>query len=181
VSLEELTIAAVRLAGALPVLVSPLYGALVALVVDQSDLLLMNLLHLGGVSDYQRLDKYLDQAYLLTFLVVALRWQGRARQIAVGLYLYRLVGFVAFEVTAERGLLLFFPNLFEFWFLFIAAAKQFDRAGRLSERVYPAALSVLLALKLAQEYVLHRARLFDDFTTVEAIEAAWRWLTAPFR
>ena len=178
-SLEELIIAVTRVAGALPVLVSPLYGGLLALVVDQSDLLLMNLLDLGGVSDYQRLDKYLDQAYLLTFLVVALRWPGPARQVALALYFYRLVGFLAFELTQERGLLLFFPNLFEFWFLFVAAAKQLKFEERLSERAYAAVLAVLLALKLGQEYALHRARLLDDFTTVEAIEAVWDWLTGP--
>ena len=42
-----------------------------------SDLFMMNLIDLGGVDDYQTFDKYLDQAYLLTFLVVALRWEAR--------------------------------------------------------------------------------------------------------
>ena len=176
---EMWIIALVRLAGALPVLRWPFYGAVVAILVDQSDLFLMNLLHLGGVNDYQAFDKYLDQAYLAAFLLVALRWQGAERNVAVGLYAYRLAGFAAFEVTQSRGLLLFFPNLFEFWFLFVAARQQFGLVQRLQGRRLGLALGALLALKLFQEYAIHQARWLDGFTAVEAVEAIWRWLT-PF-
>jgi hypothetical protein len=180
VSLEELIIAAVRLLGALPVLVSPFFGGVFALVVDQSDLLLMNLLDLGGVSNYQPFDKYLDQAYLATFLIVALRWQGLERGVAVGLFAYRLAGFLTFELTGARWLLIFFPNVFEFWFLFVAGLHQFRPGVRLSDRGYVIVLAALLALKIGQEYLLHVAKVFDDFTTVEAIEAVWDFLTGPF-
>jgi hypothetical protein len=120
-------IAAVRLLAALPVLRWPLAGGLLALAADQSDLFMMNLLDLGGVEDYQTFDKYLDQAYLLAFLVVALRWEGAARSVAVGLYVYRLAGVAVFEATGEREVLLLFPNFFEYWFLLIAALKHFGR------------------------------------------------------
>ena len=176
---EMWIIALVRLAGALPVLRWPFYGAIVALLVDQSDLFLMNLLHLGGVNDYQSFDKYLDQAYLATFLLVALRWQGPERNVAAGLYVYRLAGFVAFEVTQARGLLLFFPNLFEFWFLFVTARRHFGLEEWLRGRRLGIVLAALLALKLFQEYAIHQARWLDGFTAVEAVETIWRWLT-PF-
>jgi len=179
VTQEMALIAVVRLLGALPVLRWPFYGGLVALLVDQSDLLIMNLVNLGGVNDYQEFDKYLDQAYLMTFLIVALRWQGPERGIAIALYIYRLAGFVAFEITQQRDVLLLFPNVFEFWFLLAAALHQFRPGTHLTSRGVVLALAPLVALKLAQEYVLHYARLLDGFTTVEAIEAAWRWLTGP--
>jgi hypothetical protein len=179
-TLEMLIIAVVRLLGALPVLRWPFYGGLIALIADQSDLLLMNLLDLGGVDNYQRFDKYLDQAYLLTFLIVALRWDGIARSVAVVLYVYRFAGFVAFEVSGERDLLLFFPNLFEFWFLFIAALKQFRPKTPLVTRTLAPAFALLLVLKLCQEYAIHYGRWLDGFTTVEAIEAVWRWFSGPF-
>ena len=179
-SLEELIIAAMRVATALPVLRWPFYGALIAIAGDQSDLLLMNLLDLGGVGDYQSFDKYLDQVYLLTFLVVALRWSGPARTISIGLYLYRLVGFVAFELTGERSLLLFFPNLFEYWYLLVAALHQFRPGLEPLRRPAVFVLPALLVLKLGQEYAIHYARLLDGFTTVEALQAVWRWLASPF-
>ncbi len=176
-TIELLIIASVRIFGALPVLRWPFYGALVALAVDQSDLLLMNLIHLGGIGDYQTFDKVLDQAYLLTFLVVALRWHGFPRSVAVGLFAFRFVGFVAFETFEERWILLIFPNLFESWFLVMAGRVQFNLQTRLSGRPLAALLLAMLALKMFQEYALHYGRWLDSFTTTEAIEAAWRFIT----
>jgi hypothetical protein len=42
-------------------------------------------------------------------------------------------------------------------------------------------LLVLFGLKEAQEYILHFGRWLDGFTAVEAVEAIWNFLTAPFR
>ncbi len=122
---EMWIIAAVRVAGALPVLRWPLAGAFIAIFVDLSDLFLREWIDLGGVKDYQRFDKWLDQAYMLTFLAVALRWQAAPRNISVVLYVFRLVGVIAFEITDDRDILLAFPNVFEYWFIFIAALKTF--------------------------------------------------------
>jgi hypothetical protein len=185
---EMLIIAAVRILGSLPVLRWPFYGAIIAILVDQSDLFMMNLLDLGGVTDYQTFDKYLDQVYMALFMVVAWRWWGVERNVAAGLYVYRLVGFVVFELTQSRGLLLFFPNLFEFWFVFIAARRQFGWQARLPlaprmddgwNTPLIALVGGLVALKLFQEYAIHQAKWLDGFTATEAVEAVWRFLT-PF-
>jgi hypothetical protein len=137
---EMWIIAAVRVASALPVLRWPLAGAFIAIFVDLSDLFLRDWIHLGGVNDYQSFDKWLDQAYMITFLIVALRWEPVPRNIAVALYAYRLAGVIAFELTGDRGILLLFPNLFEFWFIFVAALKTFrwEEAGAKSQEPEPA-------------------------------------------
>ena len=122
---EMWIIAAVRVAGSLPVLRWPLAGAFIAIFVDLSDLFLRDWIDLGGVNDYQRFDKSLDQVYMLTFLIVALRWQPMPRNIAIALYAFRLVGSIAFELTGDRVILILFPNAFEYWFIFVAALKQF--------------------------------------------------------
>jgi len=176
---EMWIIAAVRLLGALPVLRWPFYGAIVALLVDQSDLFMMNLLHLGGVDDYQTFDKYLDQAYLLTFLSVALRWSGIERNVSIALYVYRLVGFIAFELTESRWLLLAFPNFFEPWFIIIAADHQFGLRFRFSTLQLSAVAAALAVLKVFQEFAIHQQRWLDSFTAVETVEAIWNFLT-PF-
>ena len=175
-TLEVIVIATIRIAGSLPVLRWPLLGGLLAIVTDLSDLLLMGVLDLGGVPDYQSLDKWLDQVYMATFLIVALRWAGPARSIAVALYLFRLVGFVAFELTGERALLLLFPNVFEFWFLFVAAVGAERIAGWQGGRL-AAVLVALTGLKEIQEWALHGARLFDGITALEALDLVWRRLT----
>jgi len=180
-TLEMLIIAAVRVLGSLPVLRWPFLGGIVALLVDQSDLFMMNLIDLGGVKGYQRFDKYLDQVYMLAFLAGALRWEAVPRAVAVALYAYRMVGFVGFEATGNRDILLFFHNIFEFWFLFVASLKFFKLDFEYSRSNLAVSLAPLLALKLFQEYVLHYARWLDGFTAVEAVEAIWDWLTEPFR
>ena len=175
-TVEILVIAAIRIAASLPVLRWPLAGGILAIVVDASDLLLRDALDLGGVGDYQSFDKWLDQVYMATFLVVALRWDGPARSIAVGLYACRLVGFILFELTGERAVLLLFPNVFEVWFLLVAAVgpARIDRwsIGRLAF-----ALLVLTVLKEGQEWALHGARLFDGIRSLEFLDLVRRRLT----
>jgi hypothetical protein len=178
-TVEMLLIAAARLAGSLPVLRWPFYGAVLAILVDLSDLFMMNLLHLGGVRDYQAFDKYLDQAYMLAFLAVALRWSNPERGVALALYAQRLAGFLAFEASGQRWLLLLFPNLFEPWYLLCAARFQFSLDSRLRTAGVAALGALLFVTKLFQEYAIHYARWLDGFTAVEAVEAAWRWL-GPF-
>jgi len=175
-TLEILAIAAIRIAGSLPVLRWPLAGGVLAVLVDLSDLLLRDVLDLGGVGDYQSLDKWLDQVYLGAFLVVALRWEGRARSIAVALYAYRLVGFVLFELVGERTLLLAFPNVFEFWFLLVAAIGPARVAGWSIGRL-AIWLLVLSVLKEAQEWAIHGARLFDGVSSLEFLDGLRRGLT----
>ncbi len=180
-TLEMLIVAAVRVSGSLPVLRWAFFGGIFALLVDQSDLFMFNLIDLGGVTNYQQFDKYVDQLYLLTFLVVALRWEAIPRTIAIALYSFRLVGFFVFEATGSRDILLFFPNVFEFWFLFVAGLKYFKVDFDFSPRQLAITAAVLLPAKLFQEYVLHYGRWLDSFTAVEDVEAIWEWLTGPIR
>lgn len=200
---EMWLIAVVRLLGSLPVLRWPFYGALLALAIDQSDLFMMNILTLGGVSEYQVFDKYLDQAYMLTFLAVALRWAGPARTVSIALYGYRLAGVAAFEISGERELLMLFPNFFEYWVILIAGLRQSGRepfpssaaamedgpamrmaavetARPFSRQQFVLLASALVALKLFQEYALHYGRWLDGITAVEAVEAIWRFLLPPY-
>jgi hypothetical protein len=178
---EMVIIGAVRVAGSLPVLRWALAGAIIAVLTDLSDLFLWNLIDLGGLGSYQRFDKYLDQVYLLTFLLVSRRWERTPRVVALVLYVWRFVGFVAYELTGARGVLPFFPNVFEFWFLFVAAQRHWWPAFAYTRPAVIRWGAVLLVLKLAHEYVLHWGRWLDSFTALEAVEAIWSFVSAPFR
>ena len=179
-SLEELIIAIVRIVGSLPVLRWAFAGAWIAILVDLSDLFLRNLLDLGGVSNYQSFDKWLDQVYQALFLVVALRWRGPARSVAVALYVFRIGGFIAFEASGARWILIAFPNVFELWFLFVASLPHWWPQFEFSRRNVALALVPLVALKVFQEYVLHVGKWLDGFTAVEAVEAIADFFAAPF-
>lgn len=176
-TLEILLFAAFRIATSLPVLRWPLAGGLLAIGGDLADLLLRDLVDLGGVGDYQLLDKALDQVYLALFLVMALRWHGVERRVAVALYLYRLVGSLLFVATGERAVLLLFPNVFEFWFLFVAAIHHLPRPLPWTPARVGAALAVLTVLKLGQEWALHVGQVFESMTSVQFLEELWRRLT----
>lgn len=176
-TLEHVVIGLIRVLGSLPVLRWAFVGGIIAVLVDFSDLFLKNLLDLGGLTHYQEFDKWADQVYMLAFLVVAWRWEGAARTIAIALYAWRLTGFVTFEFANSRTILLFFPNVFEFWFLFVASLPHWRPSFRFTRRNVVITLAVLLALKLFQEYALHGARWLDDFTAIEAVENIWDVVT----
>lgn len=176
-TLEVVVIAVIRIAGSLPVLRWALAGGVLAVLVDLSDLLLRDTLDLGGLPDYQGLDKWLDQVYMACFLIVALRWTGLERSVAVALYVFRLVGFLAFELTGQREILLLFPNVFEVWFLAVAALHHVRPGLRWSGRQTAVALVVLTGLKELHEWALHGGRIFDGISSTEFLELVWRWLT----
>lgn len=178
---EALIILVVRVAGSLPVLPWAFAGAVIAILVDLSDLFIRDLVDLGGIPDYQSFDKWLDQVYMLTFLMVALRWRGVPRTVAVALFAYRLVGFGVFELTEERAVLFVFPNVFEFWFLFVAATLHWWPEFRWTRHNTVLAFVVLLALKELHEYILHVGRWLDGPDSIEFVQAVFDWVTGPFR
>ncbi|HWO93529.1 MAG TPA: hypothetical protein VNL92_02080 [Dehalococcoidia bacterium] len=177
-TLEVVVIAAIRILGSLPVLRWAFAGALIAIGVDLGDLFLREWLDLGGIPDYQRFDKYADIAYMLTFLAVALRWPAQPRRIAVGLFGMRTIGFVAFEATGQREILLVFPNVFEFWFVFVAGQRHWLPRFEFTAARVSAVLAGLTALKLFQEYALHWGKWLDGFTAFEAVDAVRDWVVS---
>jgi hypothetical protein len=170
-----LVIGAYRVAGALPVLRWPFAGALVALLTDFGDLFLMD--WLGGIADYQRFDKVCDLAYMVTFAIVALRWRPLERNVALGLFALRLAGDAAFELTGSRTVLFAFPNLFEFWFIFVAARDRFRPSVRIDTRLALIVLPVLLAAKEFQEWLLHVDRFLDSYVATDVVADLWHGLT----
>ncbi len=111
---------------------------------------------------------------MLTFAIVATRWQGLERRIALALLAFRLIGVATFELTGARSTLLLFPNVFEFWFLFVAARHHRESPRPLSSRRAAAWLLALSSLKLAQEFVLHQARWLDAYVATEVAADLWR-------
>src|SRR5262245_1466287 len=147
-----------RLAVPLLILRWPLTGGILALVFDALDVVIVDLFGPGGMGPhYQLLDRYLDLYYLSLEALVWLSWtEAVPRRASIALYLYRLVGVIAFGLTGLRPLLFFFPNLFENWFLFYLLRCRFFPRLRLDPcpRVLTA-LAILYIPKFIQEYILH--------------------------
>ena len=168
-NLEEIIIIIVRILGSVPVIFFPFFGSILAIMTDLSDLFLMNFLNLGGVSNYQQLDKTLDLFYMLSFLIVALRWHGYFKIIAICLFVFRIVGVILFFTFDNRIYLLYFPNFFEFWILFIVIYKKII-SSKISNSALIFILTVSIFTKIAHEIFIHGIRTLDNYTLPEFIK-----------
>lgn len=155
----ELIVIAMRLVIPLLILRNPLVGGLAAMATDALDVVIIELIGLGGFGDhYAQLDKLLDTYYLTIELYVAWSWDVWARAPAIFLYFYRVVGVILFEVIGTRWLLLVFPNMFENWWLYcVVVARFFPNIYPRSYKTVAIPMVLLFIPKLAQEYLLHYA------------------------
>jgi hypothetical protein len=181
---ETLLIVLIRVLVPFTILRWPLAGGLLALVADALDIVLASLIDLGGLWQYHELDKYLDAYYLAFEWAAAQRWEELGRRAATVLFAYRVIGVFLFELTGTRVFLFYFPNLFEYYFLVQAAARQFLPGYQLTPRGLLVILAVLVPPKMVQEYFLHYQRALDDVVAVEVIEDVYRaildWLRGLF-
>ena len=102
-------------------------GAISSMLLDAIDVIIVDILASlfnekpGLGSHYQTYDKWLDMYYLSVEAFVSIKFTNvLARNTSIALYVFRLIGIIAFAVTGEqyRKLIFFFPNLFEYFFLY---------------------------------------------------------------
>ena len=167
---EELIISIVRIVGSIPVLFFPFWGSILAILVDLSDLFLMGFIKLGGVSNYQKLDKFLDLFYMSLFLIVSLRWDSREKFISIGLFTFRMLGVTLFFIFNIRIILVFFPNVFEFWFVLITGYKYFNQNKSILPSVIFKILLIAFVLKLSHEIFIHHIKTLDNYTAIEFLD-----------
>jgi hypothetical protein len=170
-------ILAIRLLVPLTIIRWPLAGGLLAVLVDTLDVVIIELMGLGGFGPhYQTLDKAQDLYYLGIEFLVAARWDNRwAKWPALVLYPYRLIGAIAFEITHVRVLLFIFPNLFENWWLYCVIVARFaPRYGPSSLESTAIPLLLLLVPKMGQEYMLHFAEVQPwDWIKRNVLRGVW--------
>jgi hypothetical protein len=155
----------------------PLALGIVSILLDGADVILANVLAplLGDAGNmgphYHQLDKVLDMYFLAFMAATSLRWNSHlARNTSLGLFAWRAIGFVLFEITGMRAVLLLFPNLFENFFVYYLVVRRFF--PRIVPRTIKQLLITLVILaipKLAQEWVLHYAQL-----------QPWEWMKREF-
>ena len=120
---------------------------------------------------YAQIDKWLDLYYLGLELIIVRRWsEVLPRRAATALFGWRLIGVIAFEISAYRPLLVVFPNLYENVYLYVLIVRRWFPS--LMPRTVPQLIVVLAALavpKGIQEWVLHWEQLHP-----------WQWLRETF-
>ena len=147
----------IRLLIPLTILKHPFWGTILSLLTDAIDVILITILNMGDFTNYHSVDKFLDMYYLSFSAYTSLAWNDLlAKKTSIFLFVYRLIGFILFELTHMRSLLLLFPNLFEHFFLFyLGYMKLFKKSSFSTYKQLAGVLIFLLILKLPQELVLH--------------------------
>lgn len=149
----------------------PLPAVLAAMVIDGVDGGIFSSFTSIDMGFYQSYDKALDVYYLaIAYLAVRRNWPGRFPvALLAGLWYYRLVGVLAFELTGARWLLMVFPNTFEYAFIALEVARTRWSPVRLSRRALVLTVATIwIVVKLPQEWWIHVAQLdfTDEFTRV---------------
>ena len=140
----------------------PLPAVVAALVIDGVDQTIFQTFTTLDLAGYQSYDKALDIYYLSIAYLSTMRnwWNLAAFDMSRFLYYYRLVGVLLFEFLQIRALLLFFPNTFEYFFIFYEAVRLRWNPKRMSQAlVIGAAFAIWVFIKVPQEYWIHIAQL----------------------
>ena len=151
----------IRLLVPLSVFKFKVWGPILAVAADFFDVILITIFASGDFSNYHMVDKWLDMYFLTIFLITTRKWKLQMlKTTALVLYLWRLVGFVLFEITGIRWLLLVFPNLFNSFYLFYVIWRGVAKKEpiRTKKQLF-LFLGVLLIPKLIQEFGLHYLQL----------------------
>lgn len=152
-----LVIFLIRLIVPFIILKNPLLGGIVVILADFWDRDLILLLNNGNLVDYQLIDKLLDVYYLTFEVAVVLTWKNKlVRKVALGLFLYRFLGFLLFLIFQIPIILVIFPNIFEYFYLFyLSSIKLFKKDIFSSIKVLIIILIIFTAGKVMHEYFLH--------------------------
>ena len=123
-------------------------------------------MQLVDYKDYHSSDKILD-SYFLVFMAAYSwrRWRGLEKNIAQGLFGWRMIGFVAFQMTGTRWLLLIFPNLFMWWWVFVAGRDHYKPNWEITNKRAMVVLAIVLIPNMLSEITLH----FFEFSPIGAI------------
>ncbi|MBN1660528.1 MAG: hypothetical protein JXA93_19180 [Anaerolineae bacterium] len=155
-------VASLRLLVPLAIPRYPLPAILAALLLDGVDQTLFQHFTALPLDHYQGYDKSLDIYYLtIAYISTLANWEDRfALRLGRLLFYWRLIGVALFEVTDLRGLLLLFPNTFEYFFIFYEGCRLRWHPRRIARRTLIAAAALIwICIKLPQEYWLHIAQL----------------------
>ncbi len=150
-----LIVIAVRLLVPLLIFRFRFWGYVAALAADGLDVVLIDAINLGDFANYHQLDKLLDIYFLSIALLVSLKWEQLQKKASILLFGWRLAGVAIFELTQARWVLLIFPNLFGFFYLFEAGRLRYFPRFTMTTKRLLLVLTILLVPKLLQEYLLH--------------------------
>lgn len=156
------------------------FGIVSCVLLDIYDLPILGLLkspNLFWGIEYHLVDKVLDVWYLFFFFLLSLKWQDKlAKRTSGFLFFWRVIGVGGLLLTQERSSLLFFPNIFENFFLFYIIAKATSPKFEIKTISFLFWILLFVGIpKIFQEYLGHHlelspAQILDKFTPLNIKE-----------
>lgn len=140
----------------------PLPGIIASLLLDAVDQTIFQQFTGLPLEGYQGYDKALDIYYLtITYLSTLRNWSNLfAFEVSRFLFYYRLIGVALFELTQLRALLLVFPNVFEYFFIFYEAVRmKWNPKVLTKEKILITVALIWIFVKLPHEYWIHIAEM----------------------
>ena len=156
--MEIIILTALRLLIPLLILRWPIIGMFASMYLDLQDFNYWNIQTDQDMANYQAWDKIMDIYFLSIAFYVSLSWKEiLAKKLSIFFFSLRAFGVLALLFVHSRELLLFFPNIFENFFLFYLLFKTFTNNARLFTSI-PVTIAILASIiipKVIAEYYLH--------------------------
>ena len=137
----------------------PVAGSIASILADMTDIIVLDKLQATNIPQfYNQFDKLFD-FYMYCFMGFQ-AWRGwkntLAKKTALGLLFFRGVGVVIYEIFPARWLLLAFPNVFVWFYLFhLFSTQLFNKDYVRGHKPLAIILLTLTIPKLYQEYLFH--------------------------
>ena len=136
----------------------PLTGALLAILADSLDVIILDLFNttFHPSAPYHFFDKIFDIWYLFFEFLLVLKWKDKiARNTAAGLFIWRAIGFLAFIIFGYREAFFFAPNIFEFFFLACLIIWKYNSNFKFTWKSTTIVLLIVGIPNIIKEYIMH--------------------------
>lgn len=134
------------------------------MLVDAGDAIWLEYFGYGAIggAPYHSFDKFFDHWYLFFEFIVVFRWKDKlAKRTGIILFLWRISGFILFEITHIRQLFFFAPNIFEFFFLGYLIIRKLKPNFKFTKQNLIIVLLLVGVPNIIKEYYMH----FLEFQT----------------
>jgi hypothetical protein len=135
---------------------SPFWGMVASEIADSIDVFILQIVDPGfsGLA-YQNFDKIMDLYMIFFAAVYSFKFERIVTITSWVMFSWRALGVLLFTITGMRWLIVLFPGILDFFFLFCAGRARYFPKFTITKKNLWWIILVLLIPKFAQESFLH--------------------------
>lgn len=142
-----------RFLSAFTIVIDPFWGMIIYLVFDNLDSFILEDYAKVKYVDYELVDKIID--WLTYFVMLFVAFQYGYFAIFLGLFLFRTIGFLLFEITTNEKYLMLFPNIFEALFVLLISIGSKYTLPTEGTFLYWFLIIFFIAGQILREVIIH--------------------------